>query len=91
MNAPQVLLDTDILSALMRQDSGVTAKAQAYLAVHQRFALSISTRYEVVRGLKVKGSTKAEKAFDRFCVKSEVLSVTEDVIIKSRGCLRKSR
>ena len=42
MSVPQVLLDTDILSALMRQDPAVTAKAQAYLADHQRFTLSIN-------------------------------------------------
>jgi tRNA(fMet)-specific endonuclease VapC len=83
MSVPQVLLDTDILSALMRQDAAVTVKAQAYLVEHQRFTLSIITRYEVVRGLKAKGATKQEKAFDRFCARNEVLPLTEDAIIKA--------
>ena len=83
MSVPQVLRDTDILSALMRQDTAVTAKAQAYLADHHRFTLSIITRYEVVRGLKAKGATKREKDFDRFCTSSEVLPLTEAVITKA--------
>ena len=83
MSAPQVLLDTDILSALMRQEPAVTVKAQAYLVEHQRFTFSIITRYEVVRGLKAKGATKREKAFDRFCATSEVLALTEAVIVKA--------
>ncbi len=83
MSAPKVLLDTDILSALMRQDPAVTAKAQGYLVAHQRFTISIITRYEVVRGLKAKGATKRAKDFERFCASSEVLPLTEAVIMKA--------
>ncbi len=83
MSAPQVLLDTDILSLLMRQDPVVAGKAQDYLAEHQRFTLSIITRYEVLRGLKSKGAAKREGAFDQFCAGSEVLPLTENVIVKA--------
>src|SRR6185503_17818609 len=83
MSAPKVLLDTDMLSALMRQDTAVTVRAQAYLVEHQRFTLSIINRYEVVRGLKAKGATKQGKAFDHFCARNEVLPLTEAAILKA--------
>lgn len=35
------LLDTDILSAIMRQDPVVIPKAQEYLIAHDRFTFSI--------------------------------------------------
>jgi tRNA(fMet)-specific endonuclease VapC len=52
MSLPEVMLDTDILSALMRKNHQVVAKAKAYLAQHRRLTLSIITRYEILRGLK---------------------------------------
>ena len=67
MSLPQVLLDTDMLSALIRKNPRVIAKARAYLAEHGQFTLSIITRYEILRGLKVKGATQQSTIFDRFC------------------------
>ena len=58
MALPQVLLDTDILSAILRQNQLVIPKARAYLAEHGRFTLSILTRYEILRGLKTKGANQ---------------------------------
>lgn len=77
------LLDTDILSAIMRQDSVVIAKAQTYLSNHQQFTFSIITRYEILRGLKAKAATKQIAAFERFCEASTILPITDAVIIKA--------
>ena len=63
MSHEQVLLDTDTLSAIMRQNPLVLAKAQAYLVQHSRFTFSIITRSEILRGLKAKGANKQLKAF----------------------------
>lgn len=41
---PPSLLDTDILSAVMRKHPLVTARAHTYLARHGSFTLSIITR-----------------------------------------------
>ena len=57
MAVVQAVLDTDMLSAVMRRNPLVIPKARAYLAQHGRFTLSIITRYEVLRGLKAKGAT----------------------------------
>lgn len=61
MNQGEVILDTDILSAIMRQNPLVITKAQAYLEQYARFTFSIITRYEILRGLKAKGANKISK------------------------------
>lgn len=40
----RVVLDTDILSAIMRKNPIVLPKALTYLAAHGRFTISIITR-----------------------------------------------
>lgn len=77
------LLDTDILSAIMRQDTAVIPKAQEYLADHEQFNFSIITRYEILRGLKAKGATKQIAAFDRFCAVNIVLPLTDEIIVRA--------
>lgn len=82
MTVPRpALLDTDTLSAVLRQNPAATRKAQAYLRVHRRFAFSIITRYEVVRGLKAKDATRQQIAFDRFCKASEILPLSDPVVV----------
>ena len=83
MALPQVLLDTDILSAIMRQNHLVTPKARAYLAEHGRFTFSILTRYEILRGLKAKGANRQAIVFDRFCTRNTILPVTEEIAVKA--------
>lgn len=57
------VLDTDTLSAVMRQDPIVTSRAQTYLATHSRLTISIITRFEIVRGLNAKNATVQTTAF----------------------------
>ncbi|MBM4078860.1 MAG: type II toxin-antitoxin system VapC family toxin [Planctomycetes bacterium] len=78
----RVVLDTDTLSAIMRQSPLVIPKARAYLAEHGRFTLSVITRYEVLRGLKVKGAVKQVAAFDRFCARVEILPVNDETAVR---------
>jgi tRNA(fMet)-specific endonuclease VapC len=70
MSLPQVILDTDILSALMRKNPNVIAKSKTYLAQHGQFTISIITRYEILRGLKVKGAAQQVTRFEEFCVRA---------------------
>ena len=83
MALPQVVLDTGILSAIMRRDPIVKPKARAYLAKHGRFTFSILTRYEILRGLKAKGASQQAMNFDRFCARNTILSVTEEVVVRA--------
>lgn len=80
MPAAPALLDTDILSELLKQHPAVLQKAQAYLADHGRLAFSIITRYEILRGLKAKHALAQEAAFERFCQTSEIVPLTDEMI-----------
>jgi len=81
--APEILLlDTDILSAIMRNDALASDNARNYLARQARFTFSVITRYEVLRGLKAKKAERQAEAFGRFCTMSEILPVTDEVVVK---------
>lgn len=77
------LLDTDILSAIMRKDVVVIPKAQAYLNIYEQFTFSIITRYEILRGLKSKGAIQQLAAFDRFCDVNVILPLSDEAIVKA--------
>jgi tRNA(fMet)-specific endonuclease VapC len=78
---PQLLLDTDILSAMMRNNLLVRAKGQSYLDRHGRFTFSIITRYEILRGLKVRQALKQTVFFDKFCSRCTILPITDKVVM----------
>lgn len=77
------LLDTDILSAVMRKHPVAVTHAQTYLIQHRLFTISIITCYEVLRGLKAKGAVAQIAAFDRFCIANRVLFLTDEIIIRA--------
>jgi tRNA(fMet)-specific endonuclease VapC len=83
MSLPQVILDTDILSALMRKNPNVTAKARTYLAQHGQFTISIITRYEILRGLRAKGANQQTTRFEQFCEGNKILAITDEVIVQA--------
>jgi len=83
MALPRVVLDTDILSAILKQNQLVIPKARAYLAEHGGFTFSILTRYEILRGLKAKGATRQAIVFDSFSKRNNVLPVNDEVAVKA--------
>jgi len=83
MALAQVVLDTDILSAIMRRHTAVMPRARAYLAEHGQFMLSIITRFEILRGLKARGATRQATTFDRFCTRNIILPLTDAVVVKA--------
>jgi tRNA(fMet)-specific endonuclease VapC len=80
MPQPAVLLDTDILSELLKQHPLVVQRVRAYLAEHQRLTFSIITRYELLRGLKAKQARTQETAFALLCQASLILPLTDQVV-----------
>jgi tRNA(fMet)-specific endonuclease VapC len=80
---PRVLIDTDILSLLMRRNPEVVANAGLYLAEHKRFSISVITRYEILRGLTVKGASKQATVFEDFCAQNEVVPISDDVVLRA--------
>jgi tRNA(fMet)-specific endonuclease VapC len=79
----KALLDTDILSAIMKKHPTAIAHAKGYLKTHGRFTISIITRFEILRGLKSKKARTQLTRFDHFCSVNEVLQLTDEIIIKA--------
>jgi len=80
------LIDTDTLSEVMKgRDPQVREKARQYLAIHGRFNFSIITRYEILRGLKVKQAIQQIAAFEARCGQSNVLPLTDEIIDLAAG------
>ncbi|MFN7970850.1 MAG: type II toxin-antitoxin system VapC family toxin [Acidobacteriota bacterium] len=77
------LIDTDVLSAIMRKDAQALTRARAYLGEHHAFTISIITRYEVLRGLKAVGAAARVEKFDRLCETCEVLPITDAVVVRA--------
>jgi len=77
------LLDTDILSAVMRQHPVASTRAHAYLVAHHRLTFSIITRYEILRGLHTKNATAQLVAFDRLCSVSTILPLTDAIVVRA--------
>ena len=83
MTSAQVLLDTDILSAIMRREPIAVAHAQQYLSVHSQFTISIITRYEILRGLKAKDAQVQLAKFEIFCASTQILPLTDAIILRA--------
>jgi tRNA(fMet)-specific endonuclease VapC len=81
--SPPALVDTDVLSAVMRKHPLATKRARSYLQVHGKFTFSVITRYEVLRGLHVKDASKQLVAFDQLCAASVVLPLTDGIIVQA--------
>ena len=78
---PAASLDTDILSEILKQKNPlVTQRAAAYLAVHGSFAFSALTRYEVLRGLKLKQATAQLQRFVVFCQQSVIFPIADPIL-----------
>jgi tRNA(fMet)-specific endonuclease VapC len=83
MSLERSLLDTDILSAIMRNHPLAITQANAYLSLHHQFSFSIITQYEILRGLKAKGLINQISSFDLLCRISYIVPLTDEVIIKA--------
>jgi tRNA(fMet)-specific endonuclease VapC len=79
----KAVLDTDILSAIMRQHSTVLSHAQDYLSSYSRLTISIVTRFEILRGLSAKKATSQAAAFHAMCQSFEVLPLSDAVIVRA--------
>ncbi|HET9492684.1 MAG TPA: PIN domain-containing protein, partial [Chloroflexia bacterium] len=87
MIIPKALLDTDTISTLTRKrryerHPNIIARASAYEATYGGFTISIITRYEVMRGLKAKGSAAQVSGFEQFCQSNEVLALTDEIVVR---------
>ena len=78
-----VLIDTDVLSAIMRKHSRASERARQYLELHRQFTFSVVTKYEVLRGLLAKGAVRQLSIFDQLCSASRIVPVNDAVIVRA--------
>jgi tRNA(fMet)-specific endonuclease VapC len=83
MTGPKTLVDTDILSAIIKRHPNALNQARNYLATHAQLTFSLITRFEVRRGLEAKKAAKQITAFDRFCASNELLPLTEPIVVRA--------
>ena len=76
---PKSLLDTDTLSAVIKQNPVALSHSRNYLATYQMLTFSLITRCEVLRGLRAKNATIQITAFEVLYGVSEVLPLTDAV------------
>jgi tRNA(fMet)-specific endonuclease VapC len=81
----KAVLDTDTLSAIMRQEATALSQAHAYLSSYSQLTVSIITRFEILRGLNAKNATSQLVAFDVMCQSMEVLPLTDTVVVRAAG------
>ena len=80
---PKSLLDTDTLSAIMKQNANALTHSRSYLVTYGVFTFSIITRYEILRGLNAKRAQTQIMAFEALCQISEVLPLTDAEILRA--------
>jgi tRNA(fMet)-specific endonuclease VapC len=77
---PRVMLDSDTLSFLLRRNPIVVARGRTYAVEHKKLTFSLITRYEILRGMKVRSAKVQRKAFEGFCNANMILPLTQSII-----------
>lgn len=79
----KMLVDTDTLSLYFKKYSEIVREAQKYLRLNRVFTFSVITRFEILRGMKVKNAAKQIQAFDLFCEQNEVIELNDEIVVRA--------
>ena len=71
------LIDTDILSYFLRNDSQVRNKVEEYLVHHDTLIFSEISYFEILAGLEYKQANQQIKRFEPFALRSTILKLTQ--------------
>lgn len=82
-SSAKALLDSDILSLYFKKHPLVLSAAHDYLLKHFVFSFSIITRFEILRGMKVRNASTQLLAFDTFCKSNEILELNDSIIVQA--------
>jgi tRNA(fMet)-specific endonuclease VapC len=76
------LWDTSVMSEFFKgKNPYVAQKAAAYFQQHTRATISVSTRYEILRGLKARNATTQLIRFEQISRKHQILELTDDIML----------
>ncbi len=79
----KALLDTDTLSLYFKKAPPVVVAAQDYLRQQLIFSFSVITRFEILRGMKVKAASEQLKFFEVFCEENEIVDLNDRIIVRA--------
>jgi len=77
------ILDTNILTAFLKDNSKVVNKVAKYLDEYDKLTISVITYYEILRGLKEIKSKKKLKLFYEMAEKAEIIILTVEIMDKA--------
>ena len=77
------LIDTDILSYILKQKENVYKNACEYLKIHEKFAISCITYYECFRGYKAVNASKRLQIFHDFLNITDILYLDQVILEKA--------
>jgi tRNA(fMet)-specific endonuclease VapC len=78
------ILDSDTISELLKKRNPVVdSHASAYLSAHPKFTFSAMSRFEVRRGLVVKGAAALLTKFDTFAANAVIFPIDDAVLEKA--------
>lgn len=73
------VLDTDILSYLIKGEATALKYAEDYLQVYPRLTFSIITYYEIKRGLLYRDAKRQLPMFEKLAAESEIIPLTVEI------------
>lgn len=73
-------LDTNIITAFLKNDSGVVTKVSEYLDVFDNLSINIISYYEILRGLIDLGNRIKLRKFEEFMQENELLPLRKETI-----------
>lgn len=76
-------LDTNIITAFLKNDLRVVNKVSNYLDFFDKLTINIISYYEILRGLKDLGNEEKLKRFEGFIQENELVSVRRETIEKA--------
>ena len=76
-------LDTNIITAFLKNDLGVVTKVSEYLDVFDNLTINIISYYEILRGLIDLGNRRKLRKFEEFMQENELISLGKETIQKA--------
>lgn len=76
-------LDTNIITAFLKNDLRVVEKVSNYLDLFDRLTINVISYYEILRGLKDLGSQEKLRSFEDFIQKNELILIRKETVEKA--------
>ena len=79
----QCTLDTNIITAFLKNDLRVVQRVSDYLELFEKLTINIISYYKILRGLKDLGNEEKLKRFEGFIQENELVSIRKETVEKA--------